>query len=328
MSNDNRTLADVQPGGRVRLGDQAERARFKAWWDAARPLDGSAFPYEIGWAAWQAALSAQPSPGGQDALPAQAAWMLPDDARLVGVIADNIERGKLDHPGFYRNTQLAEALRRVLGAAQSGQRFPCGQLDDNDLLTALSGVENYLYYGDSNPIHTATVRAAINALAARQPVGEPPMEMRICELRQVSLKPDRPYIFTVDANCANCRGDAAYAMGHTDTRPAQAVDLGTGIKAIASERERQLCIEGFSRDSDEQYREGELARAATAYVQLAAMDLQVGSRKHIASQEPPFFWPWAPEWWKPVDARHDLVRAGALIAAQIDLIDSQAVGNG
>ena len=42
-----------------------ERGRFKAWWDAARPLEGSAFPYEIAWAAWQAALSAQPSPGGQ-----------------------------------------------------------------------------------------------------------------------------------------------------------------------------------------------------------------------------------------------------------------------
>lgn len=27
MTTDNKTLADVQPGGRVRLGDQAERAR-------------------------------------------------------------------------------------------------------------------------------------------------------------------------------------------------------------------------------------------------------------------------------------------------------------
>ncbi len=57
-----------------------------------------------------------------------------------------------------------------------------------------------------------------------QSAGEP-MEMRICELRHISLKPNRPYIFTIDANCANCRADAAYAMGHTDTKPAQAVDL-------------------------------------------------------------------------------------------------------
>jgi hypothetical protein len=110
--------------------------------------------------------------------------------------------------------------------------------------------------------------------------------------------------------------------------PAQALDLGTGVKAIAAERERQLQAEGFTRDSDQQYRRGELAKAATAYVQLAAMDLEAGGRNHIAWYGPAAVWPWAPEWWKPVDARRDLVRAGALIAAQIDLIDSQAVGNG
>ncbi|HHA2922768.1 TPA: hypothetical protein ACOFDN_001111 [Stenotrophomonas maltophilia] len=123
------TLADVQPGGRVRLGDQAERARFEAWVknhvsSLARAADGeyaSNFTHAL-WSAWQAALSAQPSPGGQDALSA----MLPDDARLVGVIAENIERGKLDHPGFHRNTQLAEVLRRVLSAALAA-RQPVGE---------------------------------------------------------------------------------------------------------------------------------------------------------------------------------------------------------
>jgi len=112
------------------------------------------------------------------------------------------------------------------------------------------------------------------------------------------------------------------------TDQAQAVDLGTGVKAIAAERQRQMQAEGFTRDADQQYRRGELARAATAYVQLAAMDLRDGGRDHIAWHGPAAAWPWAPEWWKPVDARRDLVRAGALIAAQIDLIDSKAVPNG
>ncbi len=120
----------------------------------------------------------------------------------------------------------------------------------------------------------------------------------------------------------------ATTKGFHHHKRAQGVDLGTGVQAIAGERERQLCVEGFSPACDEQYLEGELARAATAYAQLAAMDLQAGTRSHIASSEPPFFWPWAPEWWKPVDARRDLVRAGALIAAQIDLLDSQAMRNG
>ncbi|MBN5087569.1 hypothetical protein JY460_05570 [Stenotrophomonas maltophilia] len=72
------TLADVQPGGRVRLGDQAERTRFEAWaesegWYAVAYRPDRDAPYalnavEFAWQAWQAALSAQPSPGGQDAL--------------------------------------------------------------------------------------------------------------------------------------------------------------------------------------------------------------------------------------------------------------------
>lgn len=130
MSND-KTLADAQPGGRVRLGDQAERARFEAWaredpryFNIARSGADYYYPtVQDAWIAWQAALSAQPHPGGQgDALSARAVEMLRDDARLVGVIADNIERGKLDHPGFYRNTQLAEVLRRVLSAALAARQ--------------------------------------------------------------------------------------------------------------------------------------------------------------------------------------------------------------
>ncbi|WP_414615152.1 hypothetical protein [Stenotrophomonas pavanii] len=71
MSNDNKTLADVQPGGGVRLGNQAERARFEAWGRteglplARAKLGGYAFEVTAkAWLAWQY-LSAQPSPGGQ-----------------------------------------------------------------------------------------------------------------------------------------------------------------------------------------------------------------------------------------------------------------------
>ena len=119
------------------------------------------------------------------------------------------------------------------------------------------------------------------------------------------------------------RGGGKTSRALYDAPPAQGIDLGEGVKAIAAERERQLQAEGFTRDGDQQYRRGELAKAATAYVQLAALDLEAGTRDHIAWHGPAAVWPWAPEWWKPVDARRDLVRAGALIAAQIDLIDSQ-----
>lgn len=275
MSNDNKTLADVQPGGRVRLGDQpwpeidAILADAYSAGATGLPFEGIARRHAV--RAAVAALSAQPSPGGQDALAA----LQQDYDKLLD--------------SFNRQVEVAE---KIAGRA----------LQQDDRIEELE-----------------------EALAARQPVGQ------ITDA-EIDARLNALYREMVDSGQHN-GGMSGVAWDRAVFRmaskqPAQAVDLGTGIKAIASERERQLCIEGFSRDSDEQYREGELARAATAYVQLAAMDLQVGSRKHIASQEPPFFWPWAQEWWKPVDARRDLVRAGALIAAQIDLIDSQAVGNG
>ena len=87
--------------------------------------------YDAAWRAYKAAPRARANGPSRSAVRAavdaalavrrlfdqQSVLMLPDDARLTRLIADNIERGKLDHPGFYRNSQLAEVLRRVLSAA-------------------------------------------------------------------------------------------------------------------------------------------------------------------------------------------------------------------
>ncbi len=105
-------------------------------------------------------------------------------------------------------------------------------------------------------------------------------------------------------------------------------NLGPGVSAIATERQRQVNDNGMTPEHDLRYRRGELAWAALAYVQLAAMDLEGGGREHIATAGPPNCWPWDRLWWKPVDTRRDLVRAGALIAAQLDALESQGKANG
>ncbi|MGY6086068.1 hypothetical protein ACWWU7_08150 [Stenotrophomonas sp. SM006] len=97
MSNDNKTLADARPGGRVRLGDQAERARFEAWakvqgynleWRHEGYVQRSS---QIAYHAWQAALSAQPSPDRSFDLEAMLAACVPGgDIADPQVIADNI----------------------------------------------------------------------------------------------------------------------------------------------------------------------------------------------------------------------------------------------
>jgi len=85
-----------------------ERGRFKAWWDAARPLEGSAFPYEIAWAAWQAALPARPSPGGQD-----------------GLVQEALEY--FERAGDAGDRQYVAAIRAALAARQpAGQTFQAG----------------------------------------------------------------------------------------------------------------------------------------------------------------------------------------------------------
>lgn len=321
MNTNDKTLADVQPGGRVRLGDQAERARWRSM-DTC-PRDGTVVRLRWGedhvspgW--WSAPVSPVQNDDGT--------WPSDTGGFPWAFIDFNNGSAFVNHAvdTEYGPTHWAPY------AALSAQPSPGGQ-------DARAIIEEFIQCATLGRPHGKLIAQAKDYLAARQPVGEPVAYW-------LAVDKDDIVEFGMSADDGN-EGQAARQevndfinwalhdggvphrlVGVYTAPPAQAVDLGTGIKAIASERERQLCMEGFSRDSDEQYREGELARAATAYVQLAAMDLQVGSRKHIASQEPPFFWPWAPEWWKPVDARHDLVRAGALIAAQIDLIDSQAVG--
>lgn len=121
MSNDNKTLADVQPSGRLRLGDQAERARFEVWAhaqsyrggnimadrDAVHP-DMYADPIaQLTWKSWQAALSAQPSPGGQDALH--------DAARRVISDVDSGDYGGTISMATYDALVAALAARQPVG---------------------------------------------------------------------------------------------------------------------------------------------------------------------------------------------------------------------
>ncbi len=74
----------------------------------------------------------------------------------------------------------------------------------------------------------------------------------------------------------------------------------TGIELIAQERGRQIDEEGWSAEHDDSNAGGELADAAAAYA--------IGSET---------LWPWS-EGFKDYDNKHNLIRAGALIAAELD----------
>ena len=93
-----------------------------------------------------------------------------------------------------------------------------------------------------------------------------------------------------------------------------------GIESIAAERKRQIEEEGWTIEHDDEHEDGELAKAASCYAWIASQSDKV---RDAFGDDPPLAWPdqWGIHWWKPKDLRSDLVRAGALIAAEIDRLD-------
>lgn len=121
----------------------------------------------------------------------------------------------------------------------------------------------------------------------------------------------------------------------------------SGAQRIAAERKRQVEVEGWTDEHDDEHDAGEMARAARLYLQAAvyAADgprssaavwryyerqgmpededfrrmVENPARHAYGWDEAPNDWPWDRSWWKPSpDPIRNLVKAGALIAAEID----------
>ena len=90
----------------------------------------------------------------------------------------------------------------------------------------------------------------------------------------------------------------------------------TVIDEISAERQRQVDQEGWSAEHDDGHINGSIARAAGCY--------SLGADGSVDWKLIEALWPWDPEWFKPKDRRRDLVRAGALIVAEIERLDRQS----
>ncbi|WP_423173035.1 MULTISPECIES: hypothetical protein [unclassified Stenotrophomonas maltophilia group] len=272
MSTD-KTLADVQPGGRVRLGDQAERAPWRSmdtcprdgtvvrlrwgedhvspgWWsapvspvqndDGTWPSDTGGFPWafidfnngsafvnhavdtEYGPTHWApyAALSAQPSPGGQDG-PAYEGHTWVSDYVLAGL------RERAEMPLQLRNGE-------VWHWQGDGHDFPeslvCPVVMSAETLRALLAARQPVYVQGCDELRARTEgeRAAYmegleegKKIAARQPVGEPVCFISPIDASQLRSK-DKTLRWT--GTYWDRPGDDAVPVYLGP--PAQAVDLG------------------------------------------------------------------------------------------------------
>jgi hypothetical protein len=92
----------------------------------------------------------------------------------------------------------------------------------------------------------------------------------------------------------------------------------SALEEIAAERLRQVHVEGWAADHDDEHRGGAMAAAASCYA-MAAHWWQNGWNPIGLTDR--MAWPWARRWWKPRNPREDLIRAGALIVAEIERLD-------
>jgi hypothetical protein len=114
--------------------------------------------------------------------------------------------------------------------------------------------------------------------------------------------------------CGDCNGTGRAPA------PSQEAHAGADTEAardVLAERRRQVESEGWTPEHDNAHATGEMAQAAAAYAMTADSRIQ--------SDWIPGNWPWSTHWWRPTTIRRNLVKAGALILAEIERIDRAAI---
>lgn len=96
------------------------------------------------------------------------------------------------------------------------------------------------------------------------------------------------------------------------------------IEEVAAERDRQKSVEGWTVEHDDGHRNGSMARAAAVYAMPRSLREFWISR--VTGTVLDLVWPidWSREWFKPKDRRRDLIRAAALIVAEVERLDRAA----
>ena len=99
-----------------------------------------------------------------------------------------------------------------------------------------------------------------------------------------------------------------------------------GIELIEEERKRQIEKEGFDSKHDFEHRNDDLALAGAVYALPEYIRLFYKYEEENGQKEYcPLWWPFEAKSFKPTpnDRKRELVKAGALIAAEIDRIIEQ-----
>jgi len=112
-------------------------------------------------------------------------------------------------------------------------------------------------------------------------------------------------------------------LAASTTAPAEIAWGSQALRDVAAERRRQIEVEGWTPEHDDQHHDASMSIAAACYA-LHSM------RPALAVQtvELSGLWAWtgwSSAWFKPRDRRSNLIRAAALLLAEIERLDRAAL---
>lgn len=91
----------------------------------------------------------------------------------------------------------------------------------------------------------------------------------------------------------------------------------SAVRDLVIERKRQVNVEHYTPEHDDEHTDGSLAQGAEAYLVAYSGDPETE------------IWPWQADLFKPDGrkfSRRDLIKAGALIIAELERLDRAGIG--
>lgn len=245
----------------------------------------------------------------------------PDDVRAelkaaAADIYDSAVRGENVSPPELRAAMLAIAtdhrqllvgarVMMLVSAVEAGEELLAAGVERRHAIRALS-VE-------------AFNAATFLSLAAKRLDGEPFSPARLAlfayaQAKDLAERPEWSDTLELAGELAKQSPGVSAAMGaRVDAEVAEYKATAKVLEEIEAERRRQIAEEGWTPERDDAHPHGAMARAAACYAISGAVTVE--------GDVPDWLWPWEAHWWKPRGDRRDLVRAAALIVAEIERLD-------
>lgn len=254
-----------------------------------------------------------------------------------GATADVLTRikGRAESLERIGATQDASDLRAILKALAMKPRQRRGEIDlyDDKVQAGISwtmrqwgealGLKTWTQ-GDGSESVEGDVGAEIHTILVDAGLRDPETNEMAALRGQPQAREDaQPVWIGVDA-AVDAPQEFKDWAARFNTHPAPDA-LRVAVTDIAAERQRQVDVEGWSEAHDDEHDGYQMARAAGCYAFHASREDDDGDAGMFVSAAVHHGWPWDRAWWKPKSRRTDLVRAGALIVAEIERLDRAAL---